>query len=601
MHIANYCRNDMIKHYSNNIQNVIQGELFNASSSIKIAVAWFTNNLLFQPLLMKLALGVKVDILLNKDEINLSSSGALDFNQFVEQGGNLYWNESNRLMHDKFCIIDNRVVIAGSYNWTNKAEINYESISVFTDEYDTLSDYENRFERLSKEFVRQIVQVRPQPALVNKGKCPVSLQPYPKLKFYHSVKLFHSSTTPILANQCEGGSYALLDNKTFLPRTQYMFSDYSSFIPARNYLWLRGETKWGLFDCEKLEYVVKPQFDKINNSSKNGTIVRSNSKYGIVSNNGKILLSCEYDEINESNNCLILRKGVKYGLLWTESSILIPSVYDSIPSICQKSSDFGAIVEQNGKYGLIHTSGKELLPCIYDTIEDCNYSLKLRKYGKLGLYNICNQEPSCKFDTMDKLDDGGRIWLLGQYLGNGILYGVSKFHDSIALHEAGRFSQYAGADMPDLFSCKYNKITYKILSDCETLHFQKEININGITSTQHSLYIVGKGLLLGGIDSYYSKISYCSKYDINLIILHKGEKIRIYLINQHKELRGFYDGISLYKGVICLKKNGMFGAYIVGSQKYIDCRYNKISHNAWDDSLYFSNDIMPCEDIRMQL
>ena len=78
----------MVKHYSNNIQNVIQRELFTANSSIKIAVAWFTNDLLFQPLLLKLATGVKVDLILNKDEINLSSS--IDFNLFAQQGGNLY-------------------------------------------------------------------------------------------------------------------------------------------------------------------------------------------------------------------------------------------------------------------------------------------------------------------------------------------------------------------------------------------------------------------------------------------------------------------------------------------------------------------------------
>lgn len=37
-------------------------------------------------------------------------------------------------MHDKFCIIDNQIVIHGSYNWTNKAEFkNEENISVTKD------------------------------------------------------------------------------------------------------------------------------------------------------------------------------------------------------------------------------------------------------------------------------------------------------------------------------------------------------------------------------------------------------------------------------------------------------------------------------------
>lgn len=39
----------MIKHVSNKIQDAIQMELFKAKESIKIAVAWFTNELLLQP------------------------------------------------------------------------------------------------------------------------------------------------------------------------------------------------------------------------------------------------------------------------------------------------------------------------------------------------------------------------------------------------------------------------------------------------------------------------------------------------------------------------------------------------------------------------
>lgn len=37
----------MVEHFSSNIQNIIQSELFRAQKSIKIAVSWFTNDLLF--------------------------------------------------------------------------------------------------------------------------------------------------------------------------------------------------------------------------------------------------------------------------------------------------------------------------------------------------------------------------------------------------------------------------------------------------------------------------------------------------------------------------------------------------------------------------
>lgn len=142
----------MIKHYSFKIQNVIQRELFEAKHSIKICVAWFTNDLLFQPLLMKLNAGVDVEIILNEDKTNLSNSNKVDFEKFVQSGGHLYWNNTKKLLHHKFCIIDNRVVISGSYNWTNKAEYNHEDVTVYINEQDTTLHYSKMFEKLSQEF-----------------------------------------------------------------------------------------------------------------------------------------------------------------------------------------------------------------------------------------------------------------------------------------------------------------------------------------------------------------------------------------------------------------------------------------------------------------
>jgi phosphatidylserine/phosphatidylglycerophosphate/cardiolipin synthase-like enzyme len=38
-------------------------------------------------------------------------------------------------MHDKFCVIDNQVVVTGSYNWTNNAEFrNDENITIEHDQ-----------------------------------------------------------------------------------------------------------------------------------------------------------------------------------------------------------------------------------------------------------------------------------------------------------------------------------------------------------------------------------------------------------------------------------------------------------------------------------
>ena len=145
----------MIKHHSYKIQNVIQKELFAAKHSIKICVAWFTNDLLFQPLLLKLDAGVEVTIMTNKDEINFADTNDVDFDEFIQRGGCIYWNErgdKSRLLHHKFCIIDDSVVISGSYNWTNGAEYNDEDITVYFDEPETTKHYSDIFDKLAAQL-----------------------------------------------------------------------------------------------------------------------------------------------------------------------------------------------------------------------------------------------------------------------------------------------------------------------------------------------------------------------------------------------------------------------------------------------------------------
>lgn len=111
------------------IQNRILTELEKARVSIWVAVSWFTNNKLFMKLLEKKENGVEVKLVIYDDETNRKhgvKTSLLDSVKIQAQRGGI--------MHDKFCIIDNQIVIHGSYNWTNKAEFkNEENISVTKD------------------------------------------------------------------------------------------------------------------------------------------------------------------------------------------------------------------------------------------------------------------------------------------------------------------------------------------------------------------------------------------------------------------------------------------------------------------------------------
>jgi len=125
------------------IQAQILEEIESAEFLIWVAVAWFTDETLFNALVKKRQLGISVKIILLDDNINRSS--LLDFNSMPTK-----WlppkGDYQNMMHHKFCVIDLKKVIHGSYNWTNKAKYNQENISVT----------ENRAfaEKFAKSFVQ---------------------------------------------------------------------------------------------------------------------------------------------------------------------------------------------------------------------------------------------------------------------------------------------------------------------------------------------------------------------------------------------------------------------------------------------------------------
>lgn len=133
-----------------NIANRISQELSQAESSIYIAVAWLTNRDLFEILVEKATSGITVQLLLSNDEIN--QNNYLDFSRLKIGNSVAYLIGDGKtdLMHNKFCIIDRKIVITGSYNWSYKAEKNnHENIVITTDDFE-----------LADQFIAQFKQIR---------------------------------------------------------------------------------------------------------------------------------------------------------------------------------------------------------------------------------------------------------------------------------------------------------------------------------------------------------------------------------------------------------------------------------------------------------
>lgn len=135
-----------------NIKDYLIENIGKANERIRIAVAWFTNDDLFQAVLKALDKNIQVELILIDDCINRHEFG-LDFGAFIVKGGHLFFSTGLKNMHNKFCMIDNSIVITGSYNWTYYAENkNWENI-LTTDEESVINEYCKEFDSIKSQLV----------------------------------------------------------------------------------------------------------------------------------------------------------------------------------------------------------------------------------------------------------------------------------------------------------------------------------------------------------------------------------------------------------------------------------------------------------------
>lgn len=251
----------MIKHVSYKIQNAIQIELFGAKKSIKIAVAWFTNELLLHPLVLKLQTGVNVEIILNDDNINKGGESSLDFTSFLEAGGILRWNTSKQLLHEKFCIIDDRIVISGSYNWTNKAEYNDEVETFYFDEQETCGFFNSQFLKLQRKYeaTKRIrpTQVAEIEELEEKITTNEPILEEPKY-FIDEYGVVYSENKKILLKGIDIDAYAIIKGTEEIADEAFAHCNTIESIYMPESLCKIG--KRAFFHCERLEDIYFPSY-----------------------------------------------------------------------------------------------------------------------------------------------------------------------------------------------------------------------------------------------------------------------------------------------------------------------------------------------------
>ncbi len=150
----------MINAYFENIREQIVNVVSSASESVRVALAYFTDDELFGLLCLKAEQGVSVELLVSDDPINFKSP-KIKYDLLFKAGVKLFFlvNENNGLLHHKFCIVDNQVVLTGSYNWTNRAENNYENLLLIHDT-ELAKKFSNEFDRLIEISVKSTIPVK---------------------------------------------------------------------------------------------------------------------------------------------------------------------------------------------------------------------------------------------------------------------------------------------------------------------------------------------------------------------------------------------------------------------------------------------------------
>ncbi|MDZ4840198.1 MAG: phospholipase D family protein [Bacteroidota bacterium] len=133
------------------VKEIIIAEISKASNQLLTAVSWLTDKEIFDLLLQKLQNGVKVCIVTRYDYLN-NHENALNWNTYIELGGNLHFCNSPNNLHYKFIVVDDSAVLITSHNLTCFAgENNRENVIILNDKV-SITQYQTEFKELQILF-----------------------------------------------------------------------------------------------------------------------------------------------------------------------------------------------------------------------------------------------------------------------------------------------------------------------------------------------------------------------------------------------------------------------------------------------------------------
>lgn len=250
-------------------------------------------------------------------------------------------------------------------------------------------------------------------------------------------------------------------------------------------------------------------------------IYKDNNQYGVIDENGQIIIAANYNNIvipNPSKDIFVCYLDEKTNILNSNKETLFEQ-YDSVEPIKLKNVASTLSFEKSvlkykkdGKYGLLNFNGKKLTKDLYDSIENLQPTegkflvSKNGKYGVIDLngntiikpeYDICNSDGY--YTSADEYTKSG--YIVGKKTEDGYRYGYFNF---------------TGKKILDL---DYNDIERVLKEDSKNLYIIAAIN------GKYGLFNKSKKI----INTDYQEIVYDDNVD--LLMLQKNKKFGVAKLN----------------------------------------------------------------------
>ena len=241
----------------------------------------------------------------------------------------------------------------------------------------------------------------------------------------------------------ENGKWGYINEKgKFVIKTQ--FDAVNEFSDGYASVSVGGQ--WGVID-KTGTYTVSPQYEYISAFSQGVAVVvdfdtddDGKDQYGLIDTNGDLLMPITYDEIgsdpydglglSSADELFVVKSGEKYGYANIKGEIVINPSYDAASPFYEGY----ASVCRNEKYGFIDKKGNEVIKCQYDGISNFSENLCVVNVG--GKYGMINTK--------------------GKYVINPKYSYLTSFSDGYATFEKGDKRGYINEKGKEVIKAQYS-------------------------------------------------------------------------------------------------------------------------------------------------